>query len=48
MVLRQYIEQGGVIMLNIVMYVVPISFFCLITLICPIFSKKYCKDGFIV
>jgi hypothetical protein len=36
-------------MLNIVMYVVRISFFfCLITLICLIFSRKYCKDGFIV
>ena len=26
MVLRQYIEQGGVIMLNIVVYVVSINF----------------------
>ena len=39
MVLRQYIEQGGVIMLNIVVYVVSINF-CLSNNLFFFFSKS--------
>lgn len=48
MVLR-YIEQGGVMMLNIVIYVVHINFFLFNNPhLFNFFFKKYCKDGFIV